>query len=126
MTPQPLPPAFALLETEPNAAADADTEHWKFLTGPQQDIWNLATIGFRLPVGEENKNAQIPIFHSQKFVLVDSLGLVRGFYDALEQAGQQQLLDDLSRVIHETSNLSPPPRISSPENKRLTPEDGDS
>lgn len=89
-------------------AAGAIPQRWKFLTGAQQDIWNLVLTGFRLPVGEAVKNAQMPILHSQKFVLVDRVGRVRGYYDALEPAGQERLLDDLSHVLPEAWNDSAP------------------
>jgi len=83
-------------------AAGADDHHWLFLTGSQKDVWQLVTNGFRLPIGEDIKNASMPIFHSQKFVLVDALGRVRGFYDALEPNANQKLLKDLNRILAQT------------------------
>ena len=81
--------------------AHADNRMWRFLTGSRSDIWGLIKKGFTLPVGDAPDNTQMPIFHSQKFVLVDATGRVRGFYDGLETTGQQKLLGDLQRVLAE-------------------------
>jgi len=81
--------------------ARADDRLWRFLTGPREDIWQLIRSGFKLPVDDAPDNTQMPIVHSQKFVLVDAQGRVRGFYDALEAAGSQKLLRDLQRVLDE-------------------------
>ena len=59
----------------------ADPEHWKFLTGDRQSIWDLSTRGFRLPVGSNPPAATSPLFHSSKVALVDREGNIRGYYD---------------------------------------------
>ncbi|MDP7348085.1 MAG: SCO family protein [Phycisphaeraceae bacterium] len=63
--------------------AQADARHWRFLTGSRATLWSLIKDGFKLPVVETDDPAQ-PIIHSQKFVLVDRQGRVRGYYDALD------------------------------------------
>ena len=57
--------------------AGADPQHWKFLTGSRDEVWQLCRNGFKLPVGEDD-NAAMPIFHSPVFVLVDPYLRVRG------------------------------------------------
>lgn len=88
--------------------ARAEDHLWRFLTGPREDIWRLIRSGFKLPVDDAPDNTQMPILHSQKFVLVDAQGRVRGFYDALEETGQQKLFRDLQLVLDErhTQGLS--------------------
>lgn len=81
--------------------AHADAGHWRFLTGAHSEIWRLIKTAFRLPIKEDPENRNMPIFHSQKFVLVDPLGRVRGFYDALEPQGRQDLMRDLDLVVLE-------------------------
>jgi protein SCO1 len=90
--------------------AHADDTHWLMLTGPRQAIWSLMKDGFKLPVAPNTADAVTPILHSQKFVLVDRTGRVRGYYDALEQRAPEggtlpderaKLLDDLQRVLAE-------------------------
>lgn len=73
---------------------------WVFLTGSRDAVWRLIVEGFKLPVGEAPDDPQMPIFHSQKFVLVDSAGRVRGLYDGLEADGRTALLADLEHVLN--------------------------
>lgn len=81
--------------------ADADPDHWLFLTGSRPAIWNLIEGGFKLPVGENAQDARMPIFHSTKFVLVDQRGHIRGYYDALEEEGDADLMRDLDKLLAE-------------------------
>jgi cytochrome oxidase Cu insertion factor (SCO1/SenC/PrrC family) len=81
--------------------AEADPEHWKFLTGSREKIWELSRNGFKLPVGENPKNADMPLFHSPKFVLVDFYGRIRGFHDGLSAEGIAELSRDIDRVFAE-------------------------
>ena len=90
--------------------AHADDEHWVFLTGTREKVWKLIRDGFKLPVGEDPDTTEMPIFHSQKFVLVDQVGRVRGFYDGLSDDGRGALSQDLNHILQEqvatTSNLN--------------------
>lgn len=76
----------------------ADPERWVFLTGGREEIWALSKDGFKLAVGEDPGNADEPLFHSGKFVLVDRDGRIRGYYDALDADGYSALLTDLRRL----------------------------
>ena len=80
--------------------ASADDEHWKFLTGSRDTIWELSKNGFKLPVGADD-NAAMPIFHSPRFVLVDRYLRVRGFYEVLNADGLRQLRSDLDKVLRQ-------------------------
>jgi len=81
--------------------AHADARFWRFLTGTRTYIWQLVREGFKLPVDTAPGNTKSPIFHSQKFVLVDQAGRVRGFYDGLTPQGQERLWMDLQRIVQE-------------------------
>jgi protein SCO1/2 len=81
----------------------ADRDRWAFLTGPRQEIWLLSRDGFRLPVGEAPGSADAPIFHSDRFVLADGEGRIRGYYDALDQKAQLALMRDIRRVASESA-----------------------
>lgn len=82
--------------------AHADPAFWLFLTGPRTTVWSLVKNGFKLPVGDDPGNADMPIFHSQKLVLIDRAGRVRGFYDAVTNPDDNnRLRDDLDRVLQE-------------------------
>lgn len=96
------------------ALAHADPDRWFFLTGTRDAAWRLVKDGFRLPVFEDSPEAGpgAPIVHSQKFVLVDYAGQVRGYYDALEPQGSEDLLRDLDLVLAETWDLSFLPAVN--------------
>jgi protein SCO1/2 len=92
----------------PQALADyakkhqANPELWRFLTGPREEVWNLSVQGFKLPVAEASEpGIGGPILHSNKFVLADRAGQIRGYYDAMEPDQWTQLIDDLRRVRQE-------------------------
>jgi cytochrome oxidase Cu insertion factor (SCO1/SenC/PrrC family) len=70
--------------------AGADPGHWRFLTGPRDDIWQLSKVGFKLDVGEAPPDAFSPLFHSSSFVLVDQQGRIRGYYDGLSEEGVEK------------------------------------
>lgn len=72
---------------------DAGGTNWHFLTGPAGDVRRLIIDGFKVGLGESVPGEQadlIEIAHSEKFVLVDGRGQIRGFY-SVDQKG----LDDL-------------------------------
>lgn len=85
----------------------SDPSHWLWLTGPRAVIWDLSRQGFKLSVEDAANDPAMPIAHSQKFVLVDPRGRIRGYYDGLGEDEQQiqyereRLIRDLRRVLAE-------------------------
>ncbi len=79
--------------------AHADPDRWRFLTGDQQQVWRLIRSGFMLPVEDNPDQPDAPIIHSQKLVLVDQAGQIRGYYDGLDASGQAALRRDLRRLL---------------------------
>jgi protein SCO1/2 len=57
----------------------------------------LVTRGFFLPV-EPEKDGQT-VLHSEKFVLVDQQGRIRGYYDSEASDSQDQVLADVQRLL---------------------------
>lgn len=77
-------------------------DNWLFLTGSPEAVRNLARKGFRL-AAEEADEEQIALgadmfLHSIKFVLVDGLGRIRGYYSSVEAAELHQLVADARRL----------------------------
>lgn len=77
----------------------ADPEHWTFLTDSRAAMWRLISEGFKLAVGEEPGNTEMPITHTSKFALVDGRGRVRGYYDALDAEARDALVRDARRLL---------------------------
>lgn len=77
----------------------ADLERWSFVTGTRPALMELIQGGFKLAVMENADAAGAPFLHSQKFVLADRQGRIRGYYDALEAADRRRLVQDLRRLV---------------------------
>lgn len=80
---------------------NADPERWSFLTGEKEAIYSLAREGFLLGVNPEGGTLVEPIMHSQRFVLVDEEGMIRGYYDGFDDEKTGVLLDDLFYLLGE-------------------------
>ena len=75
--------------TEYQSSYEVDPRQWSFLTGEWDAIRHLLKNGFRIGVPDK------PIFHTEKFVLVDREMQVLGFYDVTTTSSWNQLLNDL-------------------------------
>ncbi len=79
---------------------------WLFLTGDEETIQRLAIEGFNLSAepSEESHDAhmmEMPILHSDRFVLVDRRGTIRGYYEGISDEGLEQLREDIRAVLRE-------------------------
>lgn len=73
-----------------------EQENWRFLTGPRETVYPMTQKGYLLGVEENQGVPEAEQFiHSDKFVLVDSDGQIRGYYSAQDE---QEMLK-LRRVI---------------------------
>jgi len=76
---------------------------WLFLTGKRDLVLGLIEKGFKLPVEQQTATSrpsnQPPIVHTTRFVLVDSNGDIRGYYDGLTPDGRSHLLRDLRSLV---------------------------
>ncbi|GAB3539191.1 hypothetical protein GCM10027577_01150 [Spirosoma fluminis] len=76
---------------------EAIPNKWFFLTGPKADIYDLAMHGYYLPAvdaGVKEGKPDETFIHSEKLVLVDKEGIVRGFYDGTDK-------EDVDRLVLE-------------------------
>ncbi len=79
----------------------ADTRTWSFLTGPVAAIYSLAKNGFKMTVDSANADTKEPIMHSERFVLIDKSGVIRGYYDGTANDTNQKLLTDIGDLMRE-------------------------
>jgi protein SCO1/2 len=80
-------------------------DRWYFLTGDGAAIQQLANKGFLLSaVTSAGGSPEEPIIHSNRFVLVDRQGRIRGYYDGTDEVGVKQLLKDLSKLYREEAS----------------------
>jgi protein SCO1/2 len=73
---------------------------WLFLTGGKEEIYRISRQGFKLGIDFPPRGgpAVEPILHSTRFVLVDGLGRIRGYYDGFDEESMKKLRQDLEAV----------------------------
>lgn len=71
---------------------------WHLLTGDYEVIEETVVKGFKLAMGKDADNL-FQIFHSERFVLVDRQGRIRGYYEA-DDAGIDELMRDVGLVLN--------------------------
>ena len=76
----------------------ADRQRWSFLTGDQQDLFDICIKGFKLPLDAEGGTPAEPIAHSTRFVLVDKKGDIRGYYSGTEEDELKRLAADIQSI----------------------------
>jgi protein SCO1/2 len=73
---------------------------WRFLTASLEDTKKLLVDGFKVPVGDKTiANTVMDVAHSNKLVLVDQEGKIRGYY-SIEKNGIDQLMIDTGLLIN--------------------------
>lgn len=81
----------------------ANPHIWFFLTGEKERLRELVSAGFKLPVSDARPYGDdgilYDIAHSQKLVLVDDQGGIRGFY-SVDKPGVNQLMIDLGLLVN--------------------------
>ena len=72
---------------------------WKFVTGEKNQLVSLLTKGFKVPVGDKEYSKNVyDIAHSEKVVLVDQEGQIRGYYSLGK--------DDINRLMIDVGLLA--------------------
>ena len=69
---------------------DADTERWHFLTGELPYIHDVAVKGFKVGSVDD------PLIHSERLILVDREGVIRGYYQGTEADSVLELSRDIA------------------------------
>jgi protein SCO1/2 len=72
---------------------------WHFLTGDKSKIYNLARCGFILPTLDGMGVAE-DFVHSDKFVLVDEEGRIRGYYSGTNRDEVDRLILEIKILLH--------------------------
>jgi uncharacterized membrane protein YozB (DUF420 family)/cytochrome oxidase Cu insertion factor (SCO1/SenC/PrrC family) len=86
-------------------------EGWLWLSGASEEEMRRIARGFLLPAGrapEGDADPRMSILHSEKFVIVDRHGRIRGWYSAVDglslrrdEAAMARLEEDLRRLLGE-------------------------
>ena len=76
---------------------------WRFLTGPREDIRGLLEGGFKIGLPDD------PQTHSDRFVLVDRAGVVRGYYSVSDPARIKRLMPDIAKLLKKPGDAEASP-----------------
>lgn len=76
----------------------ADHSRWSFVTGDKSQIFRLAERGMKIPATPADENNVI--VHSEKFILVDREGWIRGYYDLKDAAKMKTLREDIRALAN--------------------------
>ncbi len=75
---------------------------WWFVTGDKKKIYRLARHGFKISVAEvppSEEGGPRDFIHSDRFILVDRDGWVRGFYNGTDQKEVKRLIEDIRSIL---------------------------
>lgn len=80
-------------------AYGADTTRWRFLTGSESSIREIArSFAVALDGKADPARPDYGIMHSGHLILVDGRGWIRGYYPSSEEGVEKRILEDLQRV----------------------------
>lgn len=79
---------------------EINTELWYFLTGEKAKVYEIILNAYKLPVSDASEyNETISLdetfIHSEKALLIDAEGVVRGIYDATNVADIERLMMEI-------------------------------
>ncbi|MCE7992222.1 MAG: SCO family protein [Roseivirga sp.] len=74
-----------------------NNDTWHFLTGPQEEIYELGEKDYMVTVGQD-ENAPGGFIHSGHFWLVDKERRLRGFYDGTIASQVDRLINDIKKL----------------------------
>lgn len=67
---------------------------WKFITGKKKSVEDLLVKGFKVPMGDKSYSKNVyDIAHSEKFVLSDKSGNIRGYYGKDKNEINRMMID---------------------------------
>jgi protein SCO1/2 len=79
-----------------------NTEHWIFVTGRKDSLYQAARNSYLLDDPQNNlQNINEQFLHTQFFALVDRYGRVRKIYDGLKKDELEELKKDIKRLLKE-------------------------
>lgn len=91
----------------------ADPELWLFLTGDKAVTYRLAQQGLKLGIGEEKNPPEVveksgeekELLHSNRLILVDQKGRIRGYYSGIDAEAIVRLHSDLKTLLQSKEDV---------------------
>ena len=83
---------------------EADPEQWMFLTGDKKELYDVARYSYLISAADDTATIDIQsdFIHTDRFVLVDRDGYIRGrFYKGTDINEVNQLIGDIKKLLKE-------------------------
>lgn len=82
---------------------DADPKQWYFLTGDKKELYDMARYSYLVTAADDTAvtDIQSDFIHTDRFVLVDGDGLIRGQYKGTDAGQVNQLIGDMKILLDE-------------------------
>lgn len=82
-------------------------DKWRFATGTKEDIYLLAQKGFYISAMEDTMNP-VEFIHSEKLILVDKNGWIRGYFNGTDSKEVDKLITEIKvlRRIYEDKSTN--------------------
>jgi cytochrome oxidase Cu insertion factor (SCO1/SenC/PrrC family) len=74
----------------------ADPKQWLFLTGEKKPVRSLVGEGFKLAVPQSPQDEET-LLHSTRYALVDRQGRIRGYYNAMSDKDDDDMVGAMNR-----------------------------
>lgn len=90
----------------------ADTRRWSFLTGKPQCVRKLIRDSFLFPIAvtlEQKETLNGDFLHSDKLVLVDARGIIRGYFEGMDPGTPDDILLAVAKLNSESPADAPKP-----------------
>nr|WP_240966009.1 SCO family protein [Pseudoflavitalea sp. G-6-1-2] len=73
---------------------------WWMLTGPKKTIYDYALNELKLGL-QDGGQVDSAFIHTEKFIMIDKRGVIRGYYNGLDNASLSKLAEDLTLLMLE-------------------------
>jgi protein SCO1/2 len=82
---------------------DADPNQWFFLTGDKKELYDMARYSYLVTAVDDTATVNIDddFIHTDRFILVDKIGQIRGQYEGTDTASVAQLISDIKELMKE-------------------------
>ena len=75
---------------------------WWFLRGSKDDVFEVARKGFKVTAKDDEDGGPEAFIHSEKLVLVDQDGNIRGYYSGVDSNRVNKLMGDIVLLLRST------------------------
>ncbi len=84
---------------------------WWMLTGPKKTIYDYALNELKLGL-QDGGTVDSAFIHTEKFVMIDKKGVVRGYYNGLDSLSLSTLAEDLTLLMLEKDKQEKSPVLA--------------